>query len=170
MKKAALVYGFEPFGGYAENVTESVIRSLAHRRDIATEVFAVRFDRRMFADALDRWSPQTIIGLGQHGRARKLRLERRAVNLWAERGRSPVSIAEGAPRYRYASFGLPKTSETVVTYDAGTYVCNFSMYLMAEHCETSGARFAFIHVPRNYNPEKAVKYVSMALDGSGATE
>ena len=159
-----LVYGFKPYADYKENISEKVIAEIPGSDRVRKAVFDIRFSRRMFAAVLQRSSPDVIIGLGQHPRARKLRIERKAVNLWKNGNMGPKSIAPLGPKYRYSNLGLPLTSEVTVAYDAGSYLCNYSMYVVAEYCERHAARFAFIHVPQNYKLAKVTRYVCHAMD------
>jgi len=147
---AVLVYGFGPYMSYTENVTEAAIRALPRRLRAHRMVFDVKFDRGMFERVLERWRPDFVIGMGQHPRARKLRLER-----IARRGRARRAV----------SLDLPRTAFTTATYDAGDYVCNFSMWVVQSWCAKRGARFAFIHVPRDFPPARLASYLETCLSG-----
>jgi pyrrolidone-carboxylate peptidase len=52
---------------------------------------------------------------------------------------------------------------STVTYDAGTYVCNFSMYIACEYANKSGALFAFLHFPLEINPKRGVSFLRKVL-------
>lgn len=163
MRRKILVYGFGPYAEFSENITEAILALLGDNDEIVTECFETKFSRAMFYRALERHAPEIIIGLGQHRRARKLRIERKAVNL---RGRKPgplKPIRDGGPPYLFVNLRLHDSEETTVTCDAGTYVCNFSMYVCLEYCRKTGCRFAFIHVPRRYDAAAAAGYVLKAI-------
>ncbi len=145
-----LVYGFGPYMGFRENVTEKTIRALPRSLRAHRKVFAVKFDRGMFERELERVRPEVVIGMGQHPRARKLRLER---------------IAKRGAVRRTVSLRLPRTPDTTTTYDAGGYVCNFSMWVVQEWCAKHAARFTFIHVPRAYPPARLATYLAKCLSG-----
>ena len=72
-----LIYGFGPYQQYTTNITEALLRDIRLPRNVFTEVFDVRFSRRMFENTFETVQPDVILGLGQHPRARKLRIERR---------------------------------------------------------------------------------------------
>jgi len=163
-----LVYGFGPYEEFDANISESIVRALAPGPGVVTEVFDVRFDRDMFARVLGRHSPDVVIGLGQHRRGRKLRIEGRAQNLWGRRGEPLRRVSESGPEHRLASLRLPLDARTTVSRDAGTYVCNFSMYVCLEYCAARGSRYGFIHVPRGYDPAAAADYVREAIHHAGA--
>jgi pyrrolidone-carboxylate peptidase len=158
-----LVYGFGPYDDFEHNVTEAVIRRLRPHRRLATEVFGVRLSRTMFRRALARHRPAIVIGLGQHRTGRKLRLERKAVNLMGRRGGPLRPIDRSGPARLFVNLHLPETAETTVAYDAGRFVCNFSMYLMLQHCREAGCRFGFVHIPHGYAAAAAAAYVRNAV-------
>jgi len=160
---AVLVYGFGPYGQFEHNVTEAVVRSLRRRGDLVTAVFNVRFNRAMFLRVLKRHTPRMIIGLGQHRTAHKLRLERKAVNQMGRRGATLKPIDPRGPDARFVNLYLAETAGTTVAYDAGTYVCNFSMYLALDYCGTRGCRFAFVHIPKDYDVAAAADYLGTAI-------
>ena len=140
-----LVYGFGPYQTFRENVSERSVLSLTRSLRVHRKVFDVKFDRAMFERTLERLKPEVVIGMGQHPRARKLRLERRA----RRTGCAPRAV----------SLDLPRTADTTVTYDAGRYVCNYSMWVVQGWCAKHGARFAFMHVPMNYAPARVARYL-----------
>jgi pyrrolidone-carboxylate peptidase len=158
-----LVYGFKPYADYSSNITEQVLAQVDETATLKKRVFDVRFDAAMFNDALAQIRPERIIGLGQHPRARKLRIERKAKNLRKSGGDKPVPILPGGPRDCYATLTLPQNKLTTVTYDAGSYVCNYSMYLMAQYCSQTGAQAGFIHVPVNYDVQRLYRYLQQAV-------
>ena len=118
----------------------------------------------MIEETLRKYDPEIIIGLGQTRRAKKIRIERRAVNRRSD-GESPVqSISRRGPLYRYANLKLPACEKSTVTYDAGIYVCNFSMYVVCEYVENVGARFAFLHVPLEIEPRFVLTFLRERLN------
>jgi pyrrolidone-carboxylate peptidase len=163
MATKALVYGFGPYEEFDRNISEAILELLDPSPELVREVFDTRFSRAMFQRSLRQHSPDVIIGLGQHRNARKMRLERRALNRWVDRRSTLKSVSKTGPPRLHVNLRLPEDENTAVTYNAGTYVCNFSMYVCLEHFITSGARFAFIHVPRDYDVALATAYVSKAV-------
>lgn len=141
------IYGFKPYLHFTENVTESLIAGFPDQPGLAKHVFDVEFNNKMFISTLDKYKPDLIIGLGQHPGARKLRIERKARNLYQADTRKSDKIRNGGADYLFTNFLLPKAEGTTTTYDAGTYVCNFSMYIMCEYAYKNDVKFAFLHVP-----------------------
>ena len=104
-------------------------------------VFPVHFRRAMFLAPVRRARPKVIIGLGQRRGGRKLRLERQAVNRRGGRGERLRPVTPFGRSRLPVTLRLPRTAGTRLSTDAGTYVCNFSMYVFLEHCRATGARF-----------------------------
>jgi pyrrolidone-carboxylate peptidase len=163
MQKArplVLIYGFRKFGPYSSNISESVIAALPKSTDLATAVFDVEFDSTMFKKEFDSTHPDFIIGLGQHSRARKIRIERRAQNLMRPGGKPPGRPIERNQRQAVmASLRLPVDAGTTLTYDAGTYVCNYSMWQANSWCLQRSAYWAFLHIPQHANVSEVVEYL-----------
>ena len=161
-----LIFGFGRFGHYSSNITESIIAALPRSKGIATKVFDVKFDAKLFSRTFDTLQPQVIIGLGQHPRARKIRIERRAQNLMARTRTQPPRPIDGSEATaRFATLRLPSSAATTITYNAGTYVCNFSMWQMSRWCERHDAKWAFLHIPRDTNIPHTVRYLQAACAG-----
>lgn len=159
-----LVYGFGPYERYTHNVTTDIIREVNRLRLANGIVFDVSFDPNQFIEALERHQPKVIIGIGQHPRARKIRIERRARN-WRESASSKGKPIESyGPEFRYASLKIPTTEETTVTYDAGGYVCNYSMYLMCREAEKMEAKYAFLHVPVQVDIQQTIELFNAVLE------
>ncbi len=159
----ALVYGFGPYGKFAHNVTTDIIR-LVNRMKLAKGiVFDVRFNRKQFTEVLGRYRPEIVIGLGQHPRARKMRIERRARNWQTSSTAVGKPVEPNGPEYRYVSLKIPTVEGATITYDAGDYVCNYSMYVMCRETERAGVKYAFLHVPLNVEIEKASELIGKIL-------
>jgi len=163
MPPETLVYAFKPYGEFSDNISEAIVNSLSTDDNLTTQVFDVQFSRSMFLSTLKNNIPDIIIGLGQNPRARKLQLERKALNLWSNKGKFPQPIDRNGRPHLFVNLRLPRTLNTTVTYNAGTYVCNFSMYVFLNYCLNNGSKFAFIHVPVNFNVQAAADFVMHAI-------
>ena len=157
-----LIYGFKHYGPYQDNISEQVIHALPEYDEVVKQVFDVKFNSRMFYNTLDKVKPEIILGLGQHPRARKIRIERKAKNIHRTEQGEYRCIDKAGPAIRFANLSLPDTDLTTITYDAGTYVCNYSMYIMGEYSERSGGRYGFIHIPRQSNIDVVTRYIKHA--------
>jgi pyroglutamyl-peptidase len=168
--KRILIYGFGPYREFRNNITARIVRSLASRAGLKKIVFPVRFHRRQFVDAIKRFKPEIILGLGQSSRLR-VDVETQAAN--RKRGRSTD----------HAKAIFPLGVETIKTTlklrpgrqagrssDAGDYVCNFSMYVMLDHIRRQDAdiRYGFMHIPHDYDLKKAAGLVERIVHGLAA--
>ncbi|MDP3725945.1 MAG: hypothetical protein Q8R36_01980 [bacterium] len=159
-----LIFGFKPYRNYTENITEKVIRKLKQKKNLRTTVFPVMFDRKMFSHAIHAYKPDVVIGLGQHPRARKIRIERRAVNhKRAFQYEKLRNIENGGPRHRFVTLKLKPDRHARVAYDAGDYVCNFCMYTISEIARKKHIKFAFLHIPKNYNLKRIVRFIETKI-------
>ena len=161
----ALVYGFGPYGKYTHNITTNIVREINRVKLAKGIVFDVQFDSNQFTEALERYQPEVIIGLGQHPRARKIRIERRARNWRESASLAGKPIESYGPEFRYVSLKIPEAEETTVTYDAGDYVCNYSMYLMCRETEKMDAKYAFLHVPIHVDIQQTIELIATVLEG-----
>jgi len=160
-----LIYGFKPYGRFKSNISGQIIASLPESDGVYKKIFDVKFDAGMFNETLEKVRPNIILGLGQHPRARKLRIEHKANNLRMSTSGTERLISKPGPSARFANLPLPRTDLTTLAYDAGTYVCNFSMYLMGEYSEKSGSSFGFLHVPVDFEVALAHGYINKVLWG-----
>ncbi len=163
LKSEILAYGFGPYAHYRHNVTIDIIERLKRKNIARCVIFKTQFSRKMFEQALQKYQPRIIIGLGQDGRARKIRIERKAINWRKGLLTSGRPISKKGPKHRYVSLKIDNNTDSTITYDAGAYVCNYSMYLMCEYCEKTDAKFAFLHIPVKADAQKVADFVSNAL-------
>lgn len=148
-----LIFGFKPYKGWRSNVSEQVIKNLPPGKNLIKAVFPVKFDKKMFIDKIEKHKPDVIIGLGQHDRARKIRIERKGVR----RGKNP--------KEHFVSLKLKKDKNSTIAYDAGRYVCNFSIFTIMDYIKENkkNIRFAFLHIPRKIDPSEAAESVEKII-------
>lgn len=166
----AVIQGFGPFGGFAENPSELLVRSLGEqaRPGIHTEVLPVSLHRvaAMVPKLLEQYRPRLWLGVGLAAGRTALSLEAVALNLadWPESAadvdgvsvaRAPVApdgpaahlttLPTEAILAAWQSAGIPG----YLSRTAGSYLCNLSFYTAAQ----SAARLSlpcmvgFLHVP-----------------------
>jgi pyroglutamyl-peptidase len=164
-----LVYGFGPYRGFYDNVTEKIVRALPRRAGLKKIIFPVRFHKGQFIRAVESFHPDMILGLGQCSRGRVLRVEARAVNHWRNSKRGePGSIVRGGAPHLATNLKLNLARQARVSNNAGDYVCNYSMYVMLDHIRRKklAVLYGFIHVPRLYDPKLALRVLRRAFDRS----
>jgi pyroglutamyl-peptidase len=166
----AVIQGFGPFGGFAENPSELLVRSLAEqdRPGIHTEVLPVSLDRvaTEVPKLMEQFRPRLWLGVGLAAGRTALSIEAVAVNLadWPASAAdddgvsvSRVPVAPDGPAAHLTT--LP--AEAILTawreagipgylsHTAGSYLCNLSFYTAAQ--AASGLNLpcmvGFLHVP-----------------------
>jgi pyrrolidone-carboxylate peptidase len=163
--KKILVYGFGPFGGYPENITQKIIDKLKRRKLLVKIIFPAVFDGKIFLRAVARHKPDLILGLGQCPRGSRIRIERRCVNQKKELANDKIrKIIPGGPSHRSVNFKLGNDVSSRLSYDAGNFVCNFSMYVLSDYATKNVIDFAFLHVPRDHDVCDAVNFAESKID------
>ncbi len=170
-----LLTGFEPFGGDVGNPTEGVVKRLNGEIVLGTEVVGlvlpVSFKRagRLLEETLRREKPGVVVSTGLAPFHSNLVVERVAVNVLDARipdndGYRPVDepAVEGAPAAYFSTLPTRKIVETlknegipaVLSYSAGTYLCNYLMFRLLHFASINGypEKAGFIHLP--YTPEQ----------------
>jgi pyroglutamyl-peptidase len=164
-----LIYGFGPYQKYTTNITETVVRRLPRTKGLYRIVFPVRFRKRQFVEAVQKFRPDVILGLGQCSTGRLLRIEMSALN----RRRNPTVgtvkeiVPNGMPRLA-TSLKLKLGRSAKASKDAGDYVCNYSMYVILDYIKRRNlpTLYGFMHVPHSYDAELAVRLVQRVIVSS----
>ena len=160
-----LIYGFGPYKEFKENITEKILRRLPARSGVKTVVFPVRFQKRQLIEALKKYKPDAVLGLGQSSGSKRLKIERRAVNRRRKnQSEKPSPIAPGRFKWLSTTLKLKGDSQARISYDAGDYVCNYSMYVILDYLKRHRlpTRFGFVHIPHDYNPARAQRFLLKA--------
>jgi pyrrolidone-carboxylate peptidase len=158
------IYGFGPFRQYRKNITQEMLNHLPERTGVKTQVLPVRFERDLFLKPVESFKPDYILGLGQCPRGDLLRLERRAFNGMRDRRlglEQPIDATQ--PEHILLSWKLPVRSDTRISYDAGRYVCNYSMFVLGRHAQERGIPSAFVHIPRTYALKSGLAWLEQLL-------
>jgi pyroglutamyl-peptidase len=183
-----LVTGFEPFGGEVINPAWDVVQRLPEQLDaIHIEKLclptAFKTSRAAIAKAIDQYTPNAVLCLGQAGGRTALSVERVAINLddapaiADNAGDRPVDrpiVQRGAAAY-FATVPIKAMVAAIraqgipaeVSNSAGTFVCNHVMYSVLHHVRRrhgNAIRAGFMHVP--FLPQQAVgrPVASMSAD------
>ncbi len=160
-----LIYGFKPYKKWKENIAEKIISKVRKRENLEKLIFPVKFKKEIFLEKIKKSKPDIILGLGQAPRSRKIRIEKRAVNLKKyNKKEKPKIIFRNKPKYLFVNLKLKKDNSSRISYDAGKYVCNFSMYVISDYCKNKNIKFTFIHIPKNYNLNKATKFIESKIN------
>lgn len=165
--RAALVTGFEPFGGHGLNPSAELARRIDGQTVAGTKVVArilpvdIRKIDRAIAKVLDEIDPVAVINLGLVAGEPVVRLERVALNLAAfEIPDNAGRLVEGRPldaageTALWSRLDLPRIRRALLDHGiparlsstAGTYLCNAAMYRFLRAVPPP-VPCGFIHVP-----------------------
>ena len=161
-----LIYGFGPYKQFKENITEKIVRRLPEKKGLRKIVFPVRFQKRQFIAAIKEYKPDTILGLGQSSRGSYLRIELRAVNRKrVDKTERPRSIVPGRSKWLQTNLRLDGGYRARLSYSAGDYVCNYSIYVILEYIRRNRlpTRFGFVHIPHEYSLARARRFLLKAV-------
>jgi pyroglutamyl-peptidase len=165
MKKRILIYGFGPYPPFSDNITARILARLPRQPRLTKRIFPVRFHRRQFVDALMRSKPDIVLGLGQSPR-RRIEIESRGVNhRRASKFAKRRAIFAKKPKQFATTFKIKPSRWARISRNAGDYVCNYSIYVLLHEIKRQklAARLGFIHIPHNYDENKARRFIQEVL-------
>ncbi|OGD62483.1 hypothetical protein A2160_00170 [Candidatus Beckwithbacteria bacterium RBG_13_42_9] len=165
--KKILIYGFDPYQGFKENISAEIVRKIPGRNNLTKVIFPVKFNAHIFRQKIKEIDPNIIIGLGQRPRSRKIRIERKAQNLFGVKAEKPKIILKNHPKYLILNLKLNADKNSYISYKTGRYVCNFSMYVISHFCQNKNIKFSFLHIPQKYHLAKAVKFIEEKIKEIG---
>ena len=173
MVKKLLITGFDPFGGESINPSWEAVRLLPEKigafqltkLQIPTKYALAAAEIRKLAENLQ---PDVILSVGQAGGRDSITPEVVAINL------REASIADNAgvlkqnepvlndaPAAYFATIPVRSMVSAVkeagipckLSYSAGAFVCNDTLYTLLHHYAGTATKVGFIHVP--FLPEQA---------------
>lgn len=162
-----LITCFEPFGGSERNASQMAVAALPDT------IFGYKLHKlclpvvfgsagEQVAAAIGEIRPDAVICVGEAGGRAAITPEMVAINLRYARipdnaGNAPQDEPVRADGENALFSTLPVRAmaaaieaagiPAAVSYSAGTYVCNDTMYLVLEHLRDTGIPAGFIHVP-----------------------
>lgn len=159
-----LLYGFKPYKKFKSNITEEIINKISPRKDLRKVVFPVKFNKEIFLKEVRFYKPDIIIGLGQHARGKKIRIERKTINLKGNKDKGYRAIDRKGTKFQFVNLRLKKDNISRLSYKAGKYVCNFSIYILSKWSRENNVKFAFLHIPKSFNASLAVNFVESKIE------
>jgi pyroglutamyl-peptidase len=165
--RAALVTGFEPFGGHGLNPSAELAKKIDGKTvagtPVAGRILPVDIEKigGAIAAVLDEVDPIVVINLGLVAGEPVVRLERVALNLAAfeipdNAGRlvEDVPLQDGAETALWSRLDLPRIRRALLDHGiparlsstAGTYLCNAAMYRFLQ-AVPAAVPCGFIHIP-----------------------
>lgn len=171
-----LVTGFDPFDKDIVNPAYEAVKILPDKiqdSEIIKLEIPTSFERSKIAieEAIEKYSPDIILSIGQAGGRNEITVEKVAINLLEARikdndGYQPsgLSIREDGDTAYFTNLPIKgmvahikeNNIPATISYTAGTFVCNSVMYniLYLIDKKYPNIRGGFIHVP--YLPEQVV--------------
>lgn len=170
MSKKLLITGFEPFGGETINPSWEAVKLLPdiignfelYKLQIPV-VFGKAAD--MVCKTADSIGAHAVLCVGQAGGRASVTPEKVAINLRSgtdNEGNSyeDADIISGAPAAYFSTLPVRKMAKSIqeagipsaVSYTAGTYVCNDTLYTLLHSYSGKDVPVGFIHIP--YIPEQ----------------
>ena len=170
--KKLLITGFDPFGGETINPAWEAVKLLP---DIIGDYQLTKLEiptvfgkaAETVLEKAEEVRPQVILCIGQAGGRANVTPERVAINLRDAKitdneGNQPVDepcVPDGAAAY-FASVPVKVMVKAMVdaglsaavSYTAGTFVCNDTLYTLLHRFDGTDVRCGFIHVP--YLPQQ----------------
>ncbi|MFC1851024.1 hypothetical protein ACFL27_12590 [candidate division CSSED10-310 bacterium] len=163
-----LITGFTPFGPYRYNSSQEILSPLANREfknfRVKTVEIPTSFEKSYLTliQAFETYKPAMVISFGMAAQSNVFHLEARGRNTLAlqindedvSRKYKIDPIEPTGPNFRYTTLKIPFFKGEKVplrlSFDAGTYVCNYLIYTFLGYLEqTKGDNFpyGFIHIP-----------------------
>lgn len=182
-QKKLLITGFDPFGGESVNPSWEAVKRLPDTiggyavTKLQIPTIYGKAAETVLAEA-EKLQPDVILSVGQAGRRSAITPEVVGINLREAKiadnagtllTNVPV-IAEGPAAY-FATVPVRAMVDTIqaagipaaLSYSAGAFVCNDTLYTLLHHFDGSPTLAGFIHVP--YLPQQAPEGVpSLSLE------
>jgi len=167
-----LVTGFEPFGGQETNASWEAVRQCPYvlgSVELIKELLPVVYDSvgKCLEQLIRTYRPDAVLCVGQAKGRCSIMPEKIAINWKDSKAEDNAGVAyhgepiepDGADGY-FATIPVEKICDTLkgrgipaqVSYSAGTYVCNCTMYSLLYFLKKTGLDIpaGFIHVPCTY--------------------
>lgn len=181
--KKLLITGFDPFGGETINPAWEAVKLLP---DVIGDYSLIKMEiptvfglaSQMVLDAAQECRPDVILCIGQAGGRKAITPEMVGINLRHARiadnaGNQPQDepVAVDGPAAYFATVPVRKMTAAIeaagidaaVSYSAGAFVCNDTLYAVLHHYAGTKVRAGFVHVP--FLPQQAKEGVPfMALE------
>ena len=152
MNEKILIFGFKPYGKYKTNISENIINKLKNININKKIILSTKFNKNKIIKKIKKTNPDIIIGIGQHSRVRKIRNEIKAKNIIKlKREKKSKLINKNSKKGLFTNLKINKMKQTTVSYNAGTYVCNFTMFNIMDYIikNNKDTKFAFLHIPKD---------------------
>lgn len=171
--KKLLISGFEPFGGEKINPSWEAVECLPSEINgyaLTKLLLPVTFGAAdILISAAELVAPDVIICIGQAGGRAEITPELVGINLRHASipdncGNQPEdeAITPGGAAAYFSTLPVRRMSDAIsasgipsaVSYSAGTYVCNETLYTLLSRFDGTATRVGFIHIPYSKEQNK----------------
>ncbi len=157
--KKILVYGFANWGTVKVNISQQIVEGIADFPKLQKRILRVRFDEQLFLDMVNEQQYDYVLGVGRYPRGSKIRIEQLGFNR-KKIGKQCGFISTGGVDNYPVTWHIQPLEGMETTNDPGSFVCNFSMYVLGRWASQHAVKYAFLHVPKEF----AVKRVIVMID------
>ncbi len=158
-----LLYGFGPYKQFRENISEKIINQVQDANNLVKIVFPVKFKPRIFLRAIKKFKPEIILGIGQAPSGGEISVEKKTKNVVRNKDGFLKKINPRGPKSYPLNLNLKEDRETVISDNAGKYICNFSIYIISGFILDKNIKLGFLRIPRDYDLNKAVNYINSLI-------
>ena len=177
--KKVLISAFEPFGGSTLNSSllvqqglKSKYKNIEVSKVVLPVLYKTAFDKLLMK--MDEEKPDAVLCMGQAGGRQKISVERIAVNInngtIADNGgqlKADETIMDyGLNAYftnlPYMAMINAANDKAVISYSAGTYICNDIFYRLMHHIKSADLNIkgGFLHLPYTEHFDK-IPYIDL---------
>jgi pyroglutamyl-peptidase len=183
-----LITAFKPYDRWPTNASwlalVELLRRLPSPANVTTRLYAVDYEQLKSSLAEDLAADfDYVLHLGQSPGSASVQLEKIGLNVAGPAGRAgadPPPLVEGGPLAYESTLPLAEWAAilrgagipTVVSYHAGTYLCNAALYLTHHYTAQRGyrTRAAFIHLPLEVSQAAGEPHGAPSLPASVAAD
>ena len=158
-----LIYGFKSYKHWKKDVTSKILRKIPKKTNIVKVILPIKFEKKPILDKIRKHKPDLIIGIGQHSRGRKVKIERIAKNIKkVNRKAEETMISKKGSKSMTLNLKIDSGGESWTSYDAGNGICNYSMYVVSSNAK--GSKFVFFNFPKKYDPKRAAEIINRRIE------
>ena len=192
MSRKFLFTGFKPYSRFKHNPSEKLIKIISSNRTELEKEFGVKIfshvldvsykeSEKEISELIERVAPDFIVSFGMAPKARKIMIERVALNLddckrrdksgEVRLGKEIVSLAPAAffsqlPIQELLRTFLKEGISAEISNHAGTYICNHVFYFAIYKTKSLGlkTKVGFIHLPKIVSKNTLLKIGKICID------
>lgn len=135
------------------NISEQIVSRLPYKQI----VLPPPYDYQSLVKKIKKKGPDIVLGLGQSKKGNLVRIERVARNILKKEGKT---IKYGSQICR-TTLRIQNIAGTRISYNAGTYSCNYILYRLLR--DFPDLPIGFLHIPKTMPLETAYRTVKQII-------